>query len=74
MSEGRDYFITLSTDGGKEQRQVYCSALSENTRWYLITVMPRDIMNDMVTRLDRMRIGICRVSRCLHLKKQGKKL
>lgn len=57
MSKGRDYFITLSTEGGKEQRQVYCSALSENTRWYLITVMPRDVMNDMVTRLDRMRIG-----------------
>lgn len=57
MSTGRDCFLTLSIDGGAEERQVYCSALSENTRWYLITVMPRSVMNNMVTRLDGMRIG-----------------
>lgn len=56
MKTGREYFMTLSSNGGEEQRQVYCSVLAENTRWYLITVMPRDVMNDMVTRLDDMRI------------------
>jgi len=56
MKTGREYYMTLNVKGGQEQRQVYCSALTENTRWYLITVMPRDVMNDMVTRLDKMRI------------------
>ena len=55
MRTGRDYFMTLNINGEKEQRQVYCSSLAENTRWYLITVMPRDVMNDLVTRLDKMR-------------------
>lgn len=54
MSTGSDYYMTLEVNG--EQRQVYCSALSENTEWYLITIMPQNVMDGLVTNLDKMRL------------------
>ena len=43
MRQGKDYYMVLNVNG--ESRQVYCSPLSENTRWYLITVMPKSDLN-----------------------------
>lgn len=55
MRQGKDYYMVLNVNG--ESRQVYCSPLSENTRWYLITVMPKSDLNDMVVRLDHLRMA-----------------
>ncbi len=54
ISLGKDYYMTVNVSG--EQRQVYCSPLSENTQWYLITIMPKSKLNDMVTELDTTRL------------------
>lgn len=54
MDRGEDYYMMLHVNG--EHRQVYCSALSENTKWYLITVMPQNVMDGLITRLDNMRL------------------
>ena len=54
MNKGSDYYMILPVNG--EHRQVFCSALSENTNWYLITIMSQNVMDNLVTRLDKMRL------------------
>ena len=56
MEEREDYSTMISVGG--EQRHIYCSPISENSGWYLITVMPSGVLNESITKLDSLRIGI----------------
>lgn len=56
IREGRDYSTLISVRG--EQRHIYCSPISENSAWYLITVMPNGVLERSITQLDFLRIGI----------------
>lgn len=56
MQESENYSTIISVNG--EQRHIYCSPLSENSSWYLITVMPSGALNEAITELDSLRIGI----------------
>lgn len=56
MENGRNFIQTVSTKGGTWH--MYCSPLSENADWYLVTVMPDEVFGDMLSHLDRMRNGL----------------
>lgn len=56
MAAGEDYATRISIGG--EQRYVYCSPLSENTAWYLITVMPSGSLDKAISKLDALRVVI----------------
>ncbi len=60
MSRKKNYFSVMLVNGDK--RYIYCSPISENTTWYLITAMPSGVMGDNVTKLDRSRIMTMMVS------------
>ncbi|MBO5523324.1 MAG: response regulator [Roseburia sp.] len=61
MAAKEDYSIRVSLDGNP--RHVYGVPLSENTNWYLISVMPDGVLGEAVTELDSIRlmvtIGAC---------------
>lgn len=56
MDTGKVYYTLISVDG--QQRNIYCSPLSENSSWYLISVMPDGVLKETITRLDIIRILI----------------
>lgn len=56
MKDGRNFIQTVSTKGGTQH--MYCSPLSENADWYLVTVMPDEVFGGMLSHLDRMRNGL----------------
>ncbi len=49
-----EYVSTLTVDN--ETRRVCCVPLSENSTWYLITVMPHGFLDDAITKMDRERM------------------
>lgn len=51
-----DYSVLVQVNG--DQRHVYCSPLSENSKWYLITVMPDGVLDKSITSLDTLRIWV----------------
>ncbi len=53
IDAGMDY-STLFLTKGKVQH-LYCSPLSENAQWYLITNMPEGVLDESITKLDSMR-------------------
>lgn len=54
INNGRDYSTIILVNG--EQRHIYCSPLSENSNWYLISVMPDGVLYDSITSLETLRI------------------
>lgn len=56
MAEERDYSTPIQVRG--EQRHIYCAPLSENSGWYLVTVMPDGIIKNSVGKLDRVRLSV----------------
>lgn len=51
------YSTQIHTNG--EAKYLYCSPISENTTWYLVTVMGSDVLKDSVMKLETVRrIGI----------------
>ncbi len=56
MSVDSTYHTVILIDGVK--RQLYCSPLSENSSWYLITAMPSETLGASITKLDTMRAMI----------------
>lgn len=56
ISEKTNYTTLISIRG--EQRQIYCSPLSEKSDWYIITVMPDGVIDHEITKLDSLRIAI----------------
>lgn len=53
----RESYSTLVLVQG-DQRHVYCAPLSENSKWYLITVMPNGVLDKSITDLDTLRIWV----------------
>lgn len=60
MAKKEDNFSTILVNGDK--RYVYCSPISENSSWYLITAMTSEVMGDYITKLDTSRIMTMMVS------------
>ncbi len=53
ISQRQDYVMYIKITG--ENRLVYCSPLSENADWYLITVIPYGAFDAPLYKLDRVR-------------------
>ncbi len=60
MSRKKDYFSIMLVNGDK--RYIYCSPISENSTWYLVTAMSSGVMGDNVTKLDKSRLMTMMVS------------
>lgn len=51
------YNVQIRADG--EDKYLYCSPISENTTWYLVTVMGSGVLKDSVMKLETVRtLGI----------------
>ncbi len=50
-------YMSVVSIGG-EKRYMYCTPISENVDWYLITIMPSGILNERISRLDSVRVVI----------------
>lgn len=53
IQNGRNYLQTVSTKEGV--KHMYCSPMSENSHWYLVTIMPDEVFGSMLSQLDHMR-------------------
>ena len=53
IKNGSNYIQTVST--GEGVKHMYCSPLSENTHWYLVTIMPDEVFGSMLSQLDHAR-------------------
>ena len=62
IANKEDYIATINTEG--ELRHLYCSAISSNSRWYLVTVMPHHVFGNVVTALDGSRNRMIILSIC----------
>lgn len=56
MASNSSYSTRIFMRGG--ERYIYCTPISENSKWYLISVMPYGVLEESVTRLDSMRLGV----------------
>lgn len=56
MNVNSTYHTVISIEGTR--RQIYCSPLSENSSWYLITAMPSETLGASITKLDTVRAMI----------------
>ncbi len=56
MQEGKNYSARLFVSG--VENYLFCSPISENTDWYIITIMPSGVIDESITRLDTIRITI----------------
>lgn len=56
IKSNSDYSTLFQTEDGVQH--LYCSALSENSNWYLITAMPEGILDETITKLDSIRLMI----------------
>lgn len=56
MNNDRDYSAVFKRKEGRQH--LYCSPLSENSGWYLITIMPESRLDESIKRLDFVRLMI----------------
>ena len=56
MHTGQEYSMQVWT--AQEKRTIYCSPLSENSFWYLVTIMPEGRIDASIKRLDFVRMAI----------------
>ncbi len=56
MREGTSYSARMYVSG--VENYLYCSPISENTDWYIITIMPSGVIDASITRLDTVRTMI----------------
>lgn len=54
MAARANYSTFISVNG--EERHIYCSPLSENSKWYLVSVMPNGVLKESMISLDTLRI------------------
>ena len=54
IAKRENYNVGISVNG--EEQQLYSSPISGNVRWYLVSIMPNGIMNEALTKLERLRI------------------
>ncbi len=60
MAQGKDYYMLVSISG--TLRHIYCSSLSENTSWYLLSVMPNGNIDGEIKNLDTFRKTVTYIS------------
>ncbi len=53
MNNNEDYYMFVSLKG--ELRHIYCAPLSENSSWFLISVMPNGPIKDEISNFDKSR-------------------
>ncbi len=53
MAQEKDYYMLVSING--VVRHIYCSPLSENASWYLLSVMPNGHIDGEIKSLDTFR-------------------
>lgn len=53
MQKKKDFNTVLYAED--ELRHVYCSALNDNSNWFVVTVIPDKIFGDIITSLNRSR-------------------
>lgn len=56
MAKGDVYYTSIFLDG--EKKQVYCSPIFSKPAWYLISAMPNGDLDNEISGLDKVRIGI----------------
>lgn len=56
MEKREDYATFISVNG--EERHIYCAPLSENSGWYLVSVMPNGVLRESMENLDTVRITV----------------
>lgn len=56
MEHGKNYSAEMMVDG--ELGNVYSTALSENSLWYLLAVLPDKVLGETLTDLDNIRLII----------------
>lgn len=56
--EAQEEYYTVITSKEKENVQICCSPISENTNWYFVSVMRNDAMEAPIVKLDKIRMGI----------------
>lgn len=56
MAADKTYSTRISVDN--ERRHIYCAPLSENSTWYLISVMPDGAFGEAMSELDSVRFTI----------------
>ncbi len=56
IKEKKDYYTEISVKG--EQKYIYCSPISGKKAWYLITVIPNEVLNEPIVKLDNLRIVV----------------
>lgn len=54
ISKGEEYFAVASVEG--ESRHIFCSPISENVDWYLVTTMPNGVLDEKIASLDETRM------------------
>lgn len=60
MEQKEDYISTIYAEG--EKRHMCCSALADNSNWYVVTVIPDELFGDIIASLDKQRTGVMIVS------------
>lgn len=56
IASRKNYYTFISVNG--EKRSFFCSPISDDIDWYLISIMPSGVLDDEITKLDTMRLGI----------------
>lgn len=54
ISKGEEYSAVVSVEG--ESRHIFCSPISENVDWYLVTTMTSGVLDEKIASLDRTRM------------------
>lgn len=54
ISKGEEYSAVVSVEG--ESRHIFCSPISENVDWYLVTTMPNGVLDEKIASLDETRM------------------
>ncbi len=56
MESGENYSASVFVKG--RERYIYCAPISENSQWYLITVMQNGVMDKAITKLETLRMTL----------------
>lgn len=56
MEAHEDYSVFLSYFG--EEKHLYCSPIYNNFNWYIVAIMPEEILSRSITELDTLRLVV----------------
>ncbi len=60
MAAHENYSVIVSYFG--EKKHIFCSPIYDQFDWYLVAIMPEEILSKSIVKLDGMRIGVTIVS------------